>query len=499
MTSANPFVFARRLEQVRAALPAGLPAYLVGGAVRDALLGCPTHDLDFVLPRQGLEMARRVANTLGGAYYPLDEARDTGRVVLVAADGEREMLDFSVLRGPDLESDLRARDFTLNAIAIALEAPLTLIDPLGGAADLRNRQLRACAPTAFLDDPLRILRGVRLSAALHCRLLPETSQAMRQAVIGLARVSPERLRDELFKLLDSPQPAASLRVLDLFGALQAVLPELAALKGVVQSSPHVWDVWEHTLSVVQKLDGLLNVLAPQPDPDSSANLTMGLIVLQLGRFREQLAAHLGARLNPARSLRSLLFLAALYHDIGKPQTRRVEAGRVRFFEHDDAGAALAQARGRALRLSGEENDRFRQIVAYHLRPLHLVQTGRPPTRRAIYRFFRAAGPSGVDVCLLSLADALGTYETSLPQELWNRHLEVVRALLEAWWEHPSERVDPQPLVSGRDLMADLALPPGPEIGWLLEAIREAQAAGQVGTRAEALALAKALLEDPDRG
>jgi tRNA nucleotidyltransferase/poly(A) polymerase len=206
-----------RLEQVRTALPPGSTAYLVGGAVRDMLLNRRTHDLDFVLPGKGIETARRVANALRGAFYVLDEERDTGRVVLFEPDGERQMLDFSVLRGPDLESDLRGRDFTLNAIALDVHSTQALIDPLRGAADLQAKQLRACAPSSFQDDPIRILRGVRLATAFGFRLLPETIHSMKQAVPGLERISPERLRDELFKLL-STGPALHPDT-DLFGVL----------------------------------------------------------------------------------------------------------------------------------------------------------------------------------------------------------------------------------------------------------------------------------------
>lgn len=441
-------------------------------------------------------MARRVANALQGAFYVLDEERDTGRVVLFEPDGERQMLDFSVLRGPDLESDLRGRDFTLNAIALDVHSPQALIDPLRGAADLQAKQLRACAPSSFQDDPIRILRGVRLAAAFSFRLLPETIQLMRRAVPGLQRTSPERLRDELFKLLGGPLPATSIRTLDLFGVLPYVLPELETLKGVTQSPPHVYDVWDHTLKVVQKLEYLFNVLSLQPEPDSSSNLASGLVSMRLGRFREQFREHFNACLTPDRTLRSLLFLAALYHDIAKPLTRTVEeSGRIRFLEHEGAGAKIVSARARALRLSNEECERLKIVVAQHLRPLHLLQTGEPPTRRAIYRFYRSTGPAGVDVCTLSLADGLGTYEAALPPELWGQHLEVVRNLFEAWWEDPTKTVSPPLLVTGHDLISALHLEPGPQIGWLLEAIREAQASGNIHTPEEALALAGSLIQD----
>ena len=229
-------------------------------AVRDALLGLPIHDLDFALSGDVLPLARNVANSLGANYYPLDEERQTGRVLLSDSSGHRQILDFAALRGPDLESDLRGRDFTINAIAVTLDEPQVLLDPLGGAADLIAKRLRACSPTSLDDDPLRILRGVRLAAAYQLNIEMTTRQWMRHAASGLAHISPERVRDELFRLLDGRRPDLAIRALDLLGALPYVLPELTALKGVLQSPPHIHDVWNHTLDLLQRLDQVLGVL-----------------------------------------------------------------------------------------------------------------------------------------------------------------------------------------------------------------------------------------------
>jgi putative nucleotidyltransferase with HDIG domain len=247
---------------------------------------------------------------------------------------------------------------------------------------------------------------------------------------------------------------------------------------------------------LQKLDGVLNVLTLQHDQDHAASLAMSLVSIRLGRYREQLADHWNTELNPDRSLRPLLFLAALYHDIGKPSSRQVEGdGRLRFFEHERIGAAMTYRRARELRLSVQECDRLKKIVENHMRPFLLAQTGQLPTRRATYRFFRDCGAAGVDICLLSLADLLATYETTLPQERWDRHLEVVRTLFDAWWEHPAESVAPPALIDGHDLIDLFRIKPGPQVGKILEAVREAQAGGQVSTRDEALALAALLLKD----
>jgi putative nucleotidyltransferase with HDIG domain len=487
------------LAQVQAVLPAGMPTYLVGGAVRDLLLKRVSHDLDFVVPKDALATARSVANALEGGFFALDPERNTGRVILTTDANERYYLDFATFRGPDLESDLRNRDFTINAIAVDIRQPDVLIDPLGGVKDLHARQLHVCSATSFMDDPLRILRCVRQAAEFELKIAPESRRLLKQALIGLPNISPERLRDELFRILEARQPIAALRALDMLGALEYVLPELKALKGIAQSPPHYEDVWLHTLGTVQKLADLLNVLQPVHDTEAAANWTLGLVSLRIGRYRQQLNTHLAEALTTDRTLRELLLLAALYHDVGKPATQHIdEDGRIRFLEHEQLGAQLAHQRGVRLHLSKAETERFATIVRHHMRPLWLAQSGEAPTRRAIYRYFRDTGAAGVDICLLSLADTLATYGAELPQEVWTRLLETTRALLEAWWEQAEENISPPALINGRDLMEIFSLSPGPEVGRLLEEVREAQASGTIKKREDALEYVRLRLGEDNR-
>ncbi len=498
-----PLTFPQILDSVRAALPEGLTVYLVGGAVRDALLGRQIHDLDFVLERDAIKIARRVANTLSRTgtgiikkadFYPLDPERDTGRVIVTNAGGTRSLLDFAAFRGSDLEADILGRDFTLNAIALNL-SDNTIHDPLGGVMDLKEKRLRACSPSAFADDPVRILRAVRLAANFGFHILPETRKAMKAAVGLLGNISPERMRDELFRLLDGLQPAACMRALGLLGALDVIMPELSALKGVKQSAPHVHDVWEHTLATMSHLELVLAALAPTYVPDTASDLFNGLMVLRIGRYRQQIGETFAAPLTGDRSLRSLLFLAALYHDVAKPQTKKEdEEGQLRFWNHDQQGAEIAVSRGRALAMSNDEVTRLQTVITNHMRILfhtnRLVREGKTPSRRAVYRFFRDTGPAGVDVCLLTLADIRATYEQTLSQATWAAALDVVRLMLENWFEKPAEAIAPPFLLDGDDLMRELKLQPGIIIGEMLEAIREGQAMGKVSTREEALQIAR---------
>ncbi|UCE01039.1 MAG: HDIG domain-containing protein [Chloroflexota bacterium] len=485
------------VNKISSQLPKELPIYLVGGAVRDALLNLQVVDLDFLLQKDAIQTARTIADSWDGDFYGLDKKRDYGRVLLTETGGKRLVLDFTPIQGSSLEEDLKNRDFTINAMALEIHHPTEILDPLGGAADLHTKRLKPCSSKSFTADPLRILRGIRFSINYNLSIDPGTRELMHAAVNLLPTVSAERLRDELLHLLASDKPAAAFRILDQLNALPEFRPELLAMKGVPQPPPHIHDVWDHSLDVLTKLHQVINVLQPVYNPDESASLFSGVISHRLGRFRERIREHLESNLVATRELKGLIFLGALYHDIGKPLTKQFDIkGQLRFFNHDEIGAEITGKMAAELQFSSAEVARVKTIVLHHMRPLLLAQTGKLPTRRAIYRFFRDTGPAGVDICLLSLADTLATYGPTLNPEIWAHQVEVVRSLLEAWWENKEEVISPVPLIDGNDLLDELGLQPGPIIGNLLREIREAQASGKVFNRRQALELASEILNDP---
>ena len=477
-----------------AALGRGRLVWLVGGAVRDAFLQRASVDLDLVVDQEAIPLARRLADAWGGDFYPLDTQRDIGRVLLSRPDLDVRTLDFSGLRGEDIVADLRTRDFTINAMGVPLAEPEELLDPCGGLQDLRDGRLRACTAAAIADDPIRALRAVRLAAELNLRIEPETQRQITQAAVQMAEVSAERVRDELFLIFGQTRPGRALRVLDHTGLLGALFADLQPLHGLRQPPPHGRDGWEHTLAVVDGLSNVLGVLGHEHDEEKAADLTLGQVSVQLGRFRQALDAHLKTMLSLGRAARHLLFLSALYHDAGKAETgSRDPEGVIHFYRHESLSASMAERRGRELRLSGVEIERLRQTVAHHMRPMWLE--GRV-TPRAAHRFFHDAGEAGVDVVLLSLADLLGVQAPPPPQDRWQARLEVARQLLEAYFERRDQVVRPPPLVRGDELAQALGIAPGPEIGRLLRQIGEAQAGGSVHTRHEAIDLARELHRMP---
>ena len=482
------------LEKIINVLPANTEVYLVGGAVRDLLTNRLSPDFDFAVPSNGISLARTVANALKADFMVLDSERDTGRVVII--EGETyTYLDFAAFRGATLEDDLRDRDFTINAMALNLR-DITIIDPLNGATDIRAKVIRACSPDSLTNDPVRILRAVRQAAAFGFTIDKSTRELMKQAADKINNVSIERVRDEVFKILGGPKASASIRALEMLGVLQHLMPELLKMRGVTQSNPHIHEVWTHTLAVVDQLDNLLtSSLRLDFDPEKTSDMYMGLVSLKIGRYREQIAKHFANQLNPSRSHRSLLFFAALYHDVCKPDTKTIdESGRIRFFDHDIKGADVVADRARAFNLSNDEVERLHTIVRHHMR-FHffadrLEREGQPPSRKAVYRFFRDSGAASVDLILLALADLRGTKGNELTQVTWTAYLDIARILLENYWERPEEVINPPRLVDGNELMKELNLQPGKIVGVLLESIRENQAAGKIVDKEQALAFAR---------
>ncbi|HEY2141222.1 MAG TPA: HDIG domain-containing protein [Solirubrobacteraceae bacterium] len=458
------------LQAVRAAL-AGQEAWLVGGAPRDRALGRESADLDVVVAGDPAQAARAVARASGrAACFALSE--DFGLWRVVARDSAWQ-LDVEPLRGGSLEADLALRDFTVNAIAEPI-AGGAAIDPLGGLADLADRRLRMAGPRAFAEDPLRVLRLVRMVVELGFQPDPATVAAARDHAGGLAGVSPERVFIELRRIVAAPLVSHGLQLMSELGATAVVLPELEAMEGVRQSRFHHRDVYGHTLEVLER------TIALQHDPAE----TLGCPSSEVAALLEE---PLADGLNRGEALR----WGALLHDVAKPLTREVRAGdgRVTFIGHDSLGAELARGVLERLRASERLRAHVAALVRHHLRLGFLVHEPQPLSRRTVYRYLRACAPVEVDVTLLSVADRLATRGDRAEQSI-DAHMRVARPLLAdaLGWRAGGP---PPPLWRGDELAGELGIDAGPRLGELLEALAEAQYAGEITTRAQALSYARA--------
>jgi poly(A) polymerase len=437
-------------------------AWIVGGALRDELLGRPVRDVDIAVTGDPERAARETAAELRGPVFQLSGTFGAWRVI--DRRGGR-VFDFSPLQGDTIEDDLARRDFTVNAMARPREGG-GLIDPHGGRADLKSRTLRVVSPRAYETDPLRALRLVRLAAELGFTSDPTTESLTRAAAPRVADAAGERVFAELRRLVIADGVLDGLALADRLGVLASVLPEVSALHSVEQSRYHHLDVYDHTVEVLSQLIALEKDVSP--------------------RLRSVLDEPLADELTRGQALR----LGALLHDIGKPVTREVrDDGRVTFMRHDRIGAEMVRAVCRRLRTSERLSAFVGALTRHHLALGFLVHE-RPLDRRTTYRYLAQTTPVEVEVTLLSCADRLATRGRKA-EKATQAHLELARDLMESaldWREHGPPRLP----LRGDELAAELGIPPGPELGRLIRGLTEAAYAGEACTRGEAVELARKL-------
>ena len=461
------------IAAARTALEEQGPAWVVGGAIRDVLLGEPVSDADLAVERGREESgARAIARLAGGTAFQLSEEHATWRAI-APTDGWH--VDVAALRAETIEEDLRGRDFTLNAIARPLEGG-GLIDPAGGLTDAEARLLRAASEQAFRDDPIRLLRASRLAARYDLAMDPGTVELARGAAANAAEPAGERQFAELRGIVAGPRPMRGIELMDELDLTAAVLPELEALRGVVQNPNHHLDVFGHTLEVLGEWLGL------EGDMQRFA-----------GDLAPEIDAFLAEPLADELTRREAMRFGALFHDLGKPETRSEGSGYVTFIGHDEVGARIIAEIGRRFRISRKLSIHLQGLALNHLRLGFLIHQ-RPLSRRAVYDYLVATEPVAADVTLLSVADRLaarGEGPLASP-EMVEAHLDLAREMLRdaLSWHRDGP---PHPPISGDDLVRELGIEPGPELGRVLEELRAEAFTGRISGRDEAMERARQLV------
>ena len=305
----------------------GVQAFVVGGFVRDALMGRDCHDIDVSFAGDPLEVGRDLAEAFGGHFFPLAEEQHVARVLLPERDVH---IDLMPMRAK-IEADLTERDFTIDAMAVPLaeaaSGKAVVIDPAGGQADLRRRLVRVVAEEAFLADPLRPLRGVRLAVELEFAIDPATAGLIREHAQRLPKASVERQRDELMRIMATARAGEGLRLLDDLSLLEQLLPEVTETRGVEQPKEHYWDVLGHSLEAVRNLD----ILLAEEEPGDRHWRTLWRELWGQLAWWQDARRYFREELLPERPRAAVLKLAGLLHDIAKPETKTFDdTGRMRF-------------------------------------------------------------------------------------------------------------------------------------------------------------------------
>jgi poly(A) polymerase len=443
----------------------GTPIYLVGGAVRDLLMGiAPEKDFDFVMEDNLVKSARLFSRICEGNFFPLSSDPPNYRVVLLHTN-QRIEVDFSGFRGEDLCQDLTSRDFTVNAIALEVgdlyrEGGIKLYDPLGGEHDVQTKVLRLASPCAFDQDPLRILRAVRIAKERSLHIDTETREAIYRQRNRLCSVSAERIRSEFFKILSFPDAPESLKLLDELGLLSILIPETEALKGKSLETPSGLSRWQHSLEVVSWCEwSLVNLEKIFP------------------HFLEYIKSYLEEELEEDVDRKSLLKLAGLFHD------------REEVFSGGKA-MIVADNIARRLKLGKRTGRTLRKMVKYYNQVLALRKMEKPPSR-VFFHFFQNVDPEGLAVLLLAWAEyiACAPDRFTRPEDIALRNF-----LADLVHYYVKEYPFIKPLLSGQEIIERFGLQEGKVVGELLNQVASAEAQGLLGSSSEAVLFIEDLLQ-----
>ena len=482
MKEADLQVLLKKLEHFSAERQ--IKTYLVGGFVRDSILNRETADVDIAITSDALLVGPELAVNLGGSFVMLDKTNHVSRVVVRALDSSQLYIDISTIND-NIQADLARRDFSIDAMAVELidflqqPGQTPIIDPYRGQVDLKLRSIQALNDAVFKSDPARLLRAFRLAAELGFSISEPTEFLIKRDAAELARLPGERIREELLKILATAQAGTMVRYMDDLGILTWIIPELEAARNIEQPVEHHWDVLNHSLETVSAAAYILR--QGQSDYISPE-------VRDSVPWSESIKEHFDSPVTDSASHAVLVKLAALLHDIAKPETKIIDKERVRFFGHNEQGAeTVVRIMGR-LRFSNKEIRLVESMVRHHMRPTQMSHEGLP-SRRAIYRYFRDTGPAAIDILFLSLADHLSARGPDLDLQQWNWHLDQVKYIL-GEYAKDTTLIKPSKLVNGFDLINTFGLTPGPRLREILETVKEAQAAGEITNRDEALSYIK---------
>ena len=455
----------------------GIPIHLFGGFVRDVVVGREPKDVDARLDVEDIqEAAERFTEWLGGRCAGVYSNPHVASVTVRTGRGE-VALDLTRQEGRSIEDDSMHHDLTINSLAVsvhevALGRPCKVIGPRGGIGDIEDGVVRMTYRNAFSDDPVRVLRALRFSHTLGYRIESRTMAAAKAAAPMLRNAPGERVRAELTKLLSVPPYGAAVSLMEEVGVLTQVFPEVEACRDVAQPSMyHVYDVYGHLMATVEELDGIVgNNGVP---------------------FGPEVDAYFDEPVGDGLTRRELMPLAALLHDIGKPETISARPdGKPQFLDHEKVGANMVAAVCRRLKFSRAVRDFLTSVVRHHMRPWTIAPAGRMPSTRAVRKFRQSTVDAAVAVLVLHLADLRGSRVYMLTPEEWEARLHLVRRMID-WVQELGRKVKllaaEPPLLNGHDLMG-MGVPQGPEVGRLLRLVVDAREEGAISSREEAVGL-----------
>jgi poly(A) polymerase len=454
------------LQFVKSFLPRQKGTYIIGGSIRDLLLGRVPADYDIACAENPEKFAKKILARSGGHFVRLGKS---DQVIFRVISGGI-IFDIAPLNGASVEKDLKKRDFTVNAIAYDLYSE-KMIDCLGGLKDLADKKVRMVSNNIFQKDPVRLIRAYRIGACLNFKIEPRTTESIAFHIKLLKNTAGERIRTELLSMLDTSASYPYLTQMANNGLLGEIFPGFSRLKGCYQNNRHPFDLFEHTLRAFEHLEIILN----KPDdilPDISGDIC---------RYIE--------KTKPA-----LIKCAIPIHDIGKPLTKTIDInGKCRFYGHALKSARMAQAIGQKLRFSNQEQRFIQCIVRHHMAPLFLFKAYEKKTsiKKGIVRFYKKCSNITPAVLLAAIADTEGKPDKMAVQN--KNFISFIKMLLYDYFTNYRLVSAKPPLITGHDLIYVFGLTPSPLFKRILELVDEAKLTHAVGNRSEALDLVKSYL------
>lgn len=447
--------------------------YIVGGTVRDILMNETPKDIDVVC-KEAKALAFKVAKRKNAAFIPMEKKPDEPCYRIVRRDMPEYFLDITEMRGGSIEEDLYKRDFTINAIAIEVKEDGSLgnnIDPLKGIEDIHNRIIRATNNNAFISDPLRILRAIRLSSMLDFSIDNNTFIEMRNHAKLLKDVAPERIMAEIFLILKNNKSNIYFKEMDDLGMLDVIFPEIIPMKGCFQNKFHHLDVWQHSLLTMQRCEEVIENLS-----------------VYFGDYSKTIRDYL-----EAENRLELLKLSALLHDVGKPLTysKNIYTGKITFHKHAEKGAELIDRMSERLKLSNKSREFLHLMVSEHLNIINLYSNGK--SGYELIKWLKPISDNIAPLAILSISDimsALGPESTELKRK---SYVEWVSRLIHNYYTELKERFETKPLITGYDLLS-LGIPKGPLFSKILKEIKLLQDTGRIKSKEGALKEAERLFK-----
>ncbi|MFH1540380.1 MAG: HD domain-containing protein [Elusimicrobiota bacterium] len=443
--------------------------WIVGGYIRDIFLGKTTKDIDFATNGNTKKIAQAFADKNKGSFVVLDDFNRIYRVII-----DDEIYDFSKIQGKNIYDDLARRDFTINAMAIKLaengewkvesnNLSNNLIDPFGGLKDLKNKIVKCTSEKNLTDDPLRLLRAYRFAGQLNFKIEPKTEKFIKKCSPYLKNISNERIQNEILLIFELADSYTTIMKIYKSNLLKEIIPELVKTKNIAKCYYAKMGLLGHSFDVLKMLEKFYNTDFKNVFP----------------KFHKKISAHLEEKISKTTKRKTLLKLAALLHDIGKPKSAKKIGGRLRFFEHEDRGCDIINIIGKRLKFSNNEINYLKILIKHHMRIGNLTSAEKL-TDKAAWRFFRDLEDNATDLIILSVSDAY-TYPKGRARTL---HKIIANRLLNKFYRQ-RKKIIPKKILNGFEVMKILKIPESPIVGKILKELEEAQVLKKIKTKSEA--------------